>query len=117
MRSLSASICLPSLGQGAAAAYRLGTVPSDDRAGDWGLPVAQRVEQCLRRGPIEILVEIVIDLQDRRVDAGTQTLDLDQCEHAVRRSAAHADTELLLTGANHLVRTAQPAGRCCAGLQ
>src|SRR5216683_4586732 len=117
MRSLSASICFLSLGQGAATADRLGTAPFDDRAGCRGLSLAHRVEQSLRRRPIEILIEIVVDLKDRRVDAGPQTFHLDEGEETVRCGPANVDAELLFARADHLLGTAQPAGRRCAGLQ
>src|SRR5271169_4341881 len=117
MRSLSASIAFLSFEQGVAAANWLGPVPPGYRTRRRDIPLAQRIEQRLRCRPVKILVEIVVDLQDRRVDAGAQTLDFDQGKHTVRRGAADADTELLLAGADHLVRAAQPARRRRAGLQ
>src|SRR6516165_7969759 len=117
MRSLSASISFLSFKQSSAAAYGLGPTPPGYRTPRRWMPVTQCVEQCLRCWPIEILVEIVVDLKDWRVDAGSQTFDLDQREKSVRRGAANADTELALTGADHLVRTAQPTGRGRASLQ
>ena len=126
MRSLSASIMSSRsrcrqlsarLGQGGAAGDRLRAVPADHRAGRRRLAGAQRVEQRLGRGAVEILVEIVVDLQDRRVDAGAETFDLDQGEQAVGGRLADADAELALAGADHLVRAAQPARRRRAGLQ
>ena len=127
MRSLSASIHV--LSEPAAPASAGGSVKvvrpvtgSEPRRpitepGGGGLPARKRVEQSLGRGPVEILVEIVVDLQDRRVDAGAQTLDLDQGEQAVGGGAADADAELALAGRDHLVRAAQPARRRRAGLQ
>src|SRR5271169_6418830 len=96
MRSRSASMRVLSLGQGGAAADRLRTAPADHRARRRWSAGAQRVEQCLGRRPVQILVEIVIDLQDRRIDAGAEALDLDQGEDPVRRRAADADAELTL---------------------
>src|SRR6516164_2976074 len=110
MRSLSASIGFLSFEQGCAAANGLGPAPPGQRTVRGRIPFAQRVEQCFRRRPVEILVEIVVDLQDRRVDAGAQAFHLDQSEEPVRRGAANADMELILTGTDHFVRTAQPAG-------
>src|SRR6516225_8920153 len=111
MRSLSASIGFLSFEQSRAAANRLRPTPPGYRTRRRRVPLAQRVEQRLRRRPVEILVEIVVDLKDRRIHAGPQTFDLDQGEKTVRRGAANVDTELGLTRADHLVRAAQPAGR------
>src|SRR5271155_3268047 len=46
-------------------------------------PGGKRVKQRLGRGTVDILVEIVIDLEDRRVDASAKAFDLDQCELTV----------------------------------
>src|SRR5713101_7664174 len=62
------------------------------------LAARESVDQRLGRGPIEILVEIVIDLDHRSVDAGTQALNLGERELAVRRGLADVDPELLPTG-------------------
>src|ERR1700757_4659884 len=98
MRSLSASIGFLSFKQSRAAANRFGPASSGYRTRRGGVALAQRVDQCLRRRPVKILVKIVVDLQDRRVDAGAQTFDLDQCEKTIRRATANADIELALTG-------------------
>ena len=68
-------------------------------------------------GAVEVLVEIVVDLQDRRVDAGAEALDLDQRELSVGRGLADPDAELLLAGRDDFVRAAQPARRRRADLQ
>src|SRR6516164_1253959 len=117
MRSLSASIGFLSFSQSRAAANRLGPRPPCYRTWRRRTPFAQRVEQRLRSRRVEIFVEIVVDLQDRRVDAGPQTFDLDQGEKTVGGGVPNADTELVATGANDLVGTAQPAGRRRAGLE
>src|SRR6516165_8424929 len=117
IRSLSASISFFSFEQGRAAGHGLGPTPPGYRTRRRRMPFAQCVEQCLRCPPVEILVEIIVDLKDRRVDAGAQTFILDQREKSVRRGAANTNTKLALTGANHLVRTAQPTGRGRASLQ
>src|SRR5690348_4677625 len=71
------------------------------------LALRERVEQPLRRSGVEVLVEIaVVDLDDRRVDAGAEALDLGHREHAVRRRPADVDPELLLAGGDDLVRAA-----------
>src|SRR6516164_7382470 len=117
MRSPSASIDFLSFEQGGAAASWLGPMPPGYRTRRGDIPLAQSIEQRLRCRPVKILVEIVVDLQDRRVGAGAQTLDFDQSKHTVRRRAPNADTELLFAGVDHLVRAAQPARRRRAGLQ
>src|SRR6516162_5910439 len=99
MRSLSASIrfllqLLSGLSQSCAAGDRFRALTPNDRARRRGLPVAQRVEQGLGRRPVQILVEVIVDLQDRRIHAGAEALDLDQAEKPVRRGAAHAYAEL-----------------------
>src|ERR1700722_20785865 len=43
----------------------------------------KRIEQLFGQGTVDILVEIVIDLEDRRVDASAETFDLDQRELTV----------------------------------
>ena len=77
----------------------------------------ERVEQRFGRCPVQVFVEIVVDLEDRRVDAGAETFDLDQRELAVRGAFATADAELLLAGSDDVVRAAQPARRRRTGLQ
>ena len=62
---------------------------------------------------IEAFVEIIVDLDDRRVGAGTETLHLDQGEVAVRRGLAGRNAELLPGGGEHLVAAPEPA-RCRA---
>src|SRR6516225_1453131 len=99
MRSASASIGFLSFEQSRAAASRLGPTPPGYRTRRGRIPLAQRVEQRLRRRPVQILVEIVVDLQYRSVDAGTQAFDLDQGKETVRRGSANADFELVLAGA------------------
>src|SRR5215471_8738888 len=106
MRSASASIGFLSLEQSRAAAHRLGPTPSGYRTRRGGVALAQRVEQRLRRWPVKILIEVIINLQDRRVDAGTQTFDLHQGEEPVGRRAANTDIELFLTSTQHFVRAA-----------
>src|SRR5262252_3303610 len=102
MRSLSASIRFllslapDRLRQSGAAGHRLRTLPTDHRARWRGLSLTQRVEQSFGRGAVQILVEIVVDLQDRGIDARAETLDLDQSEKPVGCGAAHAYTELAL---------------------
>src|SRR5471030_960781 len=59
------------------------------------LAARQGVDQRFGRGPVEILVEIVVDLDDRRVDAGAQAFDFAEREFAVRGRLADADAELL----------------------
>src|SRR5215467_10046902 len=117
MRSLSASIGFLSFKQSRAAANRLRPMPPC--CGTWRgrTPFEQRVEQGLRCRRVEIFVEVVVDLQNRRVDAGPQTFDLDQGEKTVGGGVPNADTELAATGANDLVGTAQPAGCRRAGLE
>src|SRR5206468_12389954 len=90
---------------------------SDGRTRWRDIPGAQRVEQHFCRGAVEIFIEIVVDLQDWRVDASTQTLDLDERKETVRRAPADTDAELCFTRADHLLRPAQPARGRGASLQ
>src|SRR5665213_255263 len=123
MRSRSASIvALPvlgrrKLGQRRLAAGRHRTLPPGHRTLGRLRAGGERVEQRLGRGAVEVLVEIVVDLENRRVDAGAEALDLDQGELAVRGAFADADAELLLAGGDDFVGTLQPAGSRRAGLE
>src|SRR5215469_11186560 len=92
-------------------------MPSSQGTGWRRITPAKRVEQRLRPRTVEIFVKIVIDLQDRRVDAGAETLDFHQCEESILRGAADADAKLVFARADHVVRTAQPARGRRAGLQ
>src|SRR6266436_5620564 len=109
MRSLSASICVLSVPQSSAAANGRRTRAPNRRTRRGGRPGAQRVQQHLGRRAVEILVNVVVDLKDRRVDAGAETLDLDERKETVRRGPADADAKLTLARADHLIRAAQPA--------
>src|SRR3546814_13493708 len=61
-------------------------IPTIDLRADLRLLAAgERIEQRLHPGGIEILVEIVVDLHHRRVDAGAEAFDLDPGEQAVGR--------------------------------
>src|SRR3954451_22920784 len=113
-RSRSASIVAPSgvgrgrwyLGQRRLAADRRRAVPPDDRAGRRRRAGAQRVDQGLGRRAVEVFVEIIVDLQDRRVDAGAEPFDLDHREQAVFGLAANADAKLFLARGDDRVRAA-----------
>src|SRR4051794_14172813 len=84
-------------GEGGLARDRRRELASDLRADLRPLTARQRVQQPLGRRGVEILVEIaVVDLDDRRVDARAEALDLDDREHAVGRGLADADAELAL---------------------
>src|SRR5260221_13491468 len=67
------------------------------------LAARQGVDQRLGRGSVEILVEIVVDLDDRRVDAGDEALDFGEREFAVRAGLADADAEFLAACPDALV--------------
>src|SRR5438270_2762976 len=124
-RSRSASIAAPSavghgrryVGQGRLAADRRRAVPPNDRSGRRRRAGAQRGDQGLGRRAVEVFVEIVVDLQDRRVDAGAEAFDLDYREQAVFGLAANADTKLFLARGDDRVRAAQPARGRRADLQ
>src|SRR6185437_13674624 len=98
-------------------AFRRGALAMLDRADGRLAALRQRVEQRLGREPVEVLVEIVVDLNDRCVDASAETFDLDQRELAVAGRLVHADAELFLARLHDLVRAAQPAWRRGADLQ
>src|SRR5260221_14604127 len=88
------------------------------RGAGWrGLAARQGVERRLGRGSVEILVEIVVDLDDRRVDAGAEALDFGEREFAVRGGLADADAEFLAACLDDLVGAAQPARRRRADLE
>src|SRR6185437_10441334 len=86
-------------------------------AGRRRLAALQRVDEALGRWPVEVLVEIVVDLDDRRVDAGAQAFDLGQRELAVGRGLADGDAEALLAGRNHITGAPEPAWRRRADLE
>src|SRR6185312_807822 len=87
------------------------------RAGRRRLTALQCLDQPLGRWRVEVLVEIVVDLDDRRVDAGAQTLDLGQRELAVRRGLADGDAEPLLASRDDLFGAPEPARRRRADLE
>ena len=67
---------------------------------------------------IKVLVIIVVDLQDRRVDAGAEALDLGQREHPIGAGLlVAAEPGLVAARPRHLVRAAQPARGGAANLQ
>src|SRR5262245_6011969 len=76
----------------------------------------QTIQQRLQLRRIQVLIEVVIDLNHRRIDAPAQTLDLDQGELAVGCALLEADAQFLLAGLGQVIRTAQPAGRSPADL-
>src|SRR6516164_9401927 len=82
------------LGRGGAAAEGFRAAPADHRTGRRGRAAAHRVEQALGCRTVEIFIEIVVDLQDWRVDAGAEAFDFDQREEAVGCGASDADAEL-----------------------
>src|SRR5215475_5278243 len=86
IRSWSRSMlfaALRRLVQGLRAAHRRAALATDLRADRRALATGQRIEHRLEPRRIEILEEIVVDLDDRGIDAGAQALDLDQREQAV----------------------------------
>src|SRR4051812_34423804 len=97
---------LRGFGQRRLAADRRRAAPPAQRAERRRFAVAQRVEQRLGLRAVEVLVIIVVDLQDRRVDAGAEALDLDQREQPIRGRFADADPELAFAGGDNLLRTA-----------
>src|SRR5580704_4287504 len=118
MRSWSASICvLPDFGQRGLPGQRHRALAADHRADRRLLAGDQCVEQLLGRRPIEVFVEIIVDLKDRRVDAGPEAFDLDQRELSVGGAVPRIDPELLLAGRDDVLRAAQPARGRRAGLQ
>src|SRR3954449_5914979 len=108
---------LRGFGQRRLAADRRRAAPPAQRTEWRRSAVAQGVEQRLGLRAVEVLVIIVVDLQDRRVDAGAEALDLDQREQPIRGRFADADPELAFAGGDNLLRTAQPARRRRADLQ
>src|ERR1700674_90920 len=83
MRSLSASMLLPRHRQRGRPADRRRQLAIDLRTGLRRLAGGERVEnlrETLRR---QVLVVVVVDLHHRRVDAGTEALDLHPREFAV----------------------------------
>src|SRR5579864_5573131 len=114
MRSLSASIlglpgacpggllCRHEFGQRGLPGRRHRALATLDRADRRRLPGSECIEQRFGRGSIEILIKIVIDLEDRRVDAGAEALHLDQRELSVRTGMTGRDPELLLAGREDL---------------
>ena len=63
------------------------------RPGRRPLAAHQGLEHGLGPGIVDVLVEVVVDPQHRRVGAGAQALELAQEEAAVRRRLADADAE------------------------
>src|SRR5215470_10295494 len=101
MRSSSRSIGIPrklELGQRRLAADGRGELAVDRRPRLGRRARLQQLDEVLGRGAVEILVEIVVDLDDRRVDAGAEALDLGEGELAVGRRLADADAERLPAG-------------------
>src|SRR5258708_6952784 len=115
-RSMSRSMQVPgslssaftNLAQGGLPRRRRRTPSARHRTDRRRLAGRKGVEQCLGRNSIEIFVEIVVYLEDRRVDAGTKTLHLDQRELSVPAGVARGDTELFLAGREDLFGSAQP---------
>src|SRR6185437_14871888 len=81
------------------------------RAAGRRLAAREGVDQRLGRGAVEVLVEIVVYLDDRGIDAGAQALDLGEREFAVRRRLADPDAELLAARLDDFIGAAQPARR------
>jgi hypothetical protein len=63
----------------------------------------QQLHGGLRR---QILIIVIIDLHHRRIDTSTQTLDLQQTEHAVLGHVPTVNAELLFDGLHDLVTAA-----------
>src|SRR6202035_561259 len=77
------------LGQRGLALDRRRAAAADHRSGRRRRAGPERIQQRLGRRSIEVLVEIVVDLQDRRVDTGAEAFDLDQAERSVLSRAAN----------------------------
>src|SRR5688572_5378955 len=118
MRSLSASIELTSICtvQGGGAADRLGRVAPDLRTGLRFLAAAQRLDELLGHGAIEVFIEVLADLEHRRVDAGAKTLDFHPAELSVGGQRVRLRMDMLLARVDEIGRAAQPAGRRRADL-
>src|SRR4051794_21931756 len=71
----------------------------------------QRLDDRPRLVVVQVLVEIVVDPDHRRVGAGPQALELAQEEAPVVGRLADPDPERVLAGAHHVVRAAEPARR------
>src|SRR5215813_7379043 len=80
-------------------------------------PRGQLVQDPLQLLRVEVLVEVVVDLHDRRVHAAAEAFHLDQREQPVLGGLLEADAELLLARLGHLIGAAQPAWRRAADLQ
>src|ERR1700730_15278880 len=98
-------------------AHRRRALALDDRARLRRLAARQGVDQRLGRRTVEILVEIVVHLDYRRVDAAGEALVIGQRELPVRRRLADIDAEFVPAGLDDLVRAAQPAWRRRADLE
>src|SRR3546814_794073 len=64
---------------------------------------------------IQILIIIVVDLNHGRIGAGTEAFDLSKRKKTIGCRPA-LDQSLVLTGSEHIVRTAQHTGRRAANL-
>ena len=96
--------------KGRRAAVGRGALPPGRRARLRLLAAAQCCQQSLHRRRVEIRVEVVVDLDHRRIGAGAQALDLHHGELAVGGHFLEADAELALAGVAEIIGAAQPAG-------
>src|SRR5688500_4320892 len=76
-------------------AFRLGALAPGLRAERRHAAGGELVEDPLQLLRIEVLVEVVVDLDHRRIRAAAEALDLDQREQPVLGGLLEADAELL----------------------
>ena len=83
-----------------------------------GVSARNASSNCFGAFGVQVLVEIVVDLQDRRIDAGAEAFDLGHGEHAVGAGLAPAlDAGRRAARRHHVIGAAQPARRRGADLQ
>ncbi len=86
------------------------------RAGLGGFTATEGFEKFLGRGAIEVFVEILADLEHRRVHTGAKAFDFHPRKLAVCGNRVLRRRDVLFAGGNHIIRTAQPARRRRANL-